>query len=996
MQAESVSRKLGVPVLIHPQPKPGCAKDIISYFAGESPLHSLTDRKSIPLLDFEVEQEVRQAVREDLRTKSASGETLLGRRATVVKARDVKGKGKAREVDPELHPEDIAPNQPLRILVVGDRLATDVLLARRLSKHLASTSNFPGLPEDLPPTISIITTELFKRRDVRILRWLEASWARVGDWPTAVERGKRAGWQTFLLKRSLEMRDVEGGAAALSVEAGPSRLRRLVALIRGIPGMITRLRNWRPPTIRQIIAYTRQAFVRNVRSATPVVIRSLRSGLGAVGSRARTLVLARRSRTISTFARPQRRGFGTLGGMRLNVKHDISMEPFAQPAKRLERRYEQFPDDVDYSQFSASLDRLPMKPPGSFGLDHLETLGDKEIVSLLDEVLKIRADNPHLEHWDMGIISIMLSIRSRDTYDQVLRSVSPDSMAGLITSLLSIGAIHLGQLVMHDIAIRPRISDDVKIAILKACTSSQAVVAGLDKSYLSRLVATVADENLGLTTSNGLGQTGIIPHVTEDHVSRLQGILEGYLAEQGFARTSSSRIYKTLYTYTAEVVGLGMADTASTRERERDAKWLVYRVVVSLLEREEVVPALKICKLLGQAKWFDLSVFANRQTGGQYFAESTSLMIWCGVIRGCTDLQWIERAWSLVPGARKLGSKLAGTDNVALKTWSETVNQLARASSASRVPAHLEPLKALLLGPPLLQSGLSLARSTLDSFYATIEQSSIAVVWSVYRRLRTQGYRPPRDAALLHLYDFLAKASRTQLSVETLVKDVEAAPESLSPRHMAWYITCLARSRSFESARMLYESASQGGSPEMRERVLQNPYVMYTLVRSFGGQRMLTNARTYDRSFAQSVIRAFIVSSPPVSDLTPTTIGLLARSFCLVEAYTSADRLFQHTSPAGTTPNTGSSVAHKGAASEASRNDLIAVLTKGDAEACPAYVRYALRHGVSLTRSQVDMLAVCIGAKKSGTTASERRALLANLRELREKATPLPVPPPTL
>lgn len=979
-QAESVSRKLGVPVLIHPKPKPGCAHEIISYFAGELPLHSLTSRDNVRLLGPEVEREVRQAVRDDLTTRMSEGETLLGRQATSRSRGDVKGKGKAVDFDPVLQLDDGMRDDPLRILVVGDRFATDVLLARRLSRHLSSTSEFPASPEDLPPTISIITTELFKRRDVRILRWLEKTWARMGDRPSAVERGKRAGWETFLLKRSLEMRDLEDRSAIQGVGQGPSRMMRIVAFLRGISGGIRRLRNWRPPTTRQIALQARQALVRNVRSATPVVIRGLRSGLGAVGDRARGLAMARRNRTYSTFLHSQRRGFGTVGGMRLNAKRDVLSLPTLGHAAQQpeERRYEQFPDDVDYSQFSASLDRLPMRQPGSFGLDHLESLGDKEIVAVLDEVLKMRAENRHLQEWDMGLISIMLSIRSRDSYDNVLRAISPDSMAGLITSLLSIGAIHLGQLVMHDVAIRPRISDDVKIAILKACTSPQASVAGLDKSYLSRLVATVADENLGLDTSAGVGETSLVPNEAEDHVVRLQGILEGYLSEQGTAKTPSARIYKTLYTYTAEVVGLGLAGTVSERDREREAKWLVYRVVVSLLERDEVVPALKICKLLGQAKWFDLSVFANRQMGGQYFAESTSLMIWCGVIRGCADLQWVERAWALVPGAKKLGAKLAGTDNIALATWSETIDQLARTSSASREPGQLESLKALLVGPPLKQSGLTLSASTIDGFYDAMKDTYVPAIWSVYRRLRTQGYQPPGNSCSLHLLKFLVQESRTQLSVETLVEDIEAAPESISPRLVPWFIDYLARSRSPESARRLYEHHTQQGSHENRQRVLQNPYVMYTLVRAFGGVRTSTNARCFDRPFAQAVIRAFIASSPPVPDLTPATIGLLARSFVLVRASTSTSKLFQHTFPAGTKSGTGPTVAPTGSGSEAKRDELVAVFTKGDAEAANAFARYILEHRISLTKSQLDTLSRGVGLNGA------RESIVGLLGELRE------------
>jgi len=78
-QAESVSRRLGVPVLIHPQPKPGCAKDIINYFSGDLELHSLSDRRQVKLLDRAIEREIESVVEQDFVDKVEAGETLLGR-----------------------------------------------------------------------------------------------------------------------------------------------------------------------------------------------------------------------------------------------------------------------------------------------------------------------------------------------------------------------------------------------------------------------------------------------------------------------------------------------------------------------------------------------------------------------------------------------------------------------------------------------------------------------------------------------------------------------------------------------------------------------------------------------------------------------------------------------------------------------------------------------------------------------------------------------------
>jgi hypothetical protein len=959
-QAESVSRRLGVPVLIHPQPKPGCSKDIIAYFAGDLPLHSLSDPKRVRLLSREAESEIYNAVANDFEEKWKAGETLLGRRVSSTRSIDWKGKGKARETAPAI---ETSQDVPLRILVVGDRLATDVLLARRITKHLASSSDLSRPLDDLPPALSIVTTRLFKTGDVRILRWLESRWARIGDKPSVVDRGLRAGWQTFLLSQSLEAKD--DGLGVTVVQAKPSRLRRLILFIRGIPSGINRLRRWRPPTTRQIMAQTQAVLVRNVKQAGPVAVRGLRTGLGVVGDRARSLLSARRNRTYSTIGR--RRAFGTLGGMRLDSKHDLIMEPFREAERRPDRSYQQFPDDADYTQFSPSLDRVPMRGPRSVMVDHLESLGDKEITSVLEEVLTVRAENPHMEHWDMGLISVILSIRSRTTYDQVLRSIPPRSMAALITSLLGMGAIHLSQLILHDLAIRPKITDDVKMAILKACSSESNAVQGLDRSYLTKLVATVADSQLGLI-DHPREQTGLVAQEGDNHVARLQALLEGYLLERGTIKSDASRIYKILYTYTAENIGLGLANTLVHRDRERRAKWLVYRVVASLLDRGEVIHALKICKLLGQAEWFDLSVFADRQMGGQLFSESTGLLVWCGLIRACNDLQWLDRAWGMVPAAKKIGKKLAGTDNIALRAWSETIDLLIVATSASPGKSQMEMLKSLLVGPPLQQAGLTLSHAVINGFYDSLEQVHMPTVWSVYRKLRTQGYPPPRDTCLLELHAFLASESKTQKSVETLIQDVEAHPGTLSPVHLPRFMVYLARSRSRESARRFYEEAARDGNALVRQRVLQNPWVMYALVRAFGGEKTATNVRCYDRGFAKTVIQTFITSSPPLGDLTPTTVGLLARAFVVVGAPNSAEKLLKHTFPA-TIPEPPSISS----AESIKREQFVDAFTRGDAEAIPVFADYLSRQGITLSyrhRNAVRKAMQRHQTKKSG--AKER------------------------
>lgn len=60
-----------------------------------------------------------------------------------------------------------------RILVIGDRLFTDTLLAHRLSKLLRRDRSDP-----IPSVLSIYTTTLPKPKDVLFLRWIEAKLSR--------------------------------------------------------------------------------------------------------------------------------------------------------------------------------------------------------------------------------------------------------------------------------------------------------------------------------------------------------------------------------------------------------------------------------------------------------------------------------------------------------------------------------------------------------------------------------------------------------------------------------------------------------------------------------------------------------------------------------------------------------------------------------------------------------------------------------------------------
>lgn len=128
------------------------------------------------------------------------------------------------------------PREDLRLVVVGDRLATDVLLARRLAKHVQAIQTGEVSAYNLPNALSIVTTRLFKRNDVVPLRWLESAWSRIGLRKGAHGTlGSENEWSRFLTAH----------AEASSISATPtkSRSRRIFALLRS--GVLAVPTGWR-------------------------------------------------------------------------------------------------------------------------------------------------------------------------------------------------------------------------------------------------------------------------------------------------------------------------------------------------------------------------------------------------------------------------------------------------------------------------------------------------------------------------------------------------------------------------------------------------------------------------------------------------------------------------------------------------------------------------------------------------------------------------------
>ncbi|BEI92744.1 uncharacterized protein CcaverHIS019_0503720 [Cutaneotrichosporon cavernicola] len=178
--AEALSMSLHVPVLAHRQPKPACAADIIAYFAGRLGRPMLT-RDKVPEIHPEVEEEAAerellQKWRWSVEEGPLAGRPLLGtleERMVAAQYRvappgsegpatDAAMKTQSRAEMQNQSPKEtkLETEEPLRVLVVGDRQFTDVLLARRLEMYGVKAS-------------AILTTDLPQPADVRLLRKLE-------------------------------------------------------------------------------------------------------------------------------------------------------------------------------------------------------------------------------------------------------------------------------------------------------------------------------------------------------------------------------------------------------------------------------------------------------------------------------------------------------------------------------------------------------------------------------------------------------------------------------------------------------------------------------------------------------------------------------------------------------------------------------------------------------------------------------------------------------
>lgn len=182
--AEAVSLSLRAPVLLHHIPKPGCSANILSYFCGKLG-QPTTLRHDIASAGFKL-WKAEKLDEKPLWGKwenEVEGPLLGGSRREQEGDEDTDGEkvAKGQKVIPPISSTDRAHTlsketltaEDLRLLVIGDRLFTDTLLADRLSRHLPPLSAaIPDVPS-IPRVLSIYTTSLPQPRDVRLLRWLE-------------------------------------------------------------------------------------------------------------------------------------------------------------------------------------------------------------------------------------------------------------------------------------------------------------------------------------------------------------------------------------------------------------------------------------------------------------------------------------------------------------------------------------------------------------------------------------------------------------------------------------------------------------------------------------------------------------------------------------------------------------------------------------------------------------------------------------------------------
>lgn len=225
--AEALSLSLNAPVLAHRQPKPACAGDVVAYYEGRlGPPR--TRRDLVTATAVAAAQEEDSATDDLLNTwrwtvergplcgplVKRDGRSLEQRMVAAQHRRDEpanqpKYEDEPVKVDAEpvvvKHVPSAEEPEPLRILVVGDRKFTDVLLARRLALYPA-----------VDRVLAVQTTSLPQQNDVRSLRRFEDWLAGPQLAPPTETDAPAANWEAFVRPEEVVVDTTPRGWAALN------------------------------------------------------------------------------------------------------------------------------------------------------------------------------------------------------------------------------------------------------------------------------------------------------------------------------------------------------------------------------------------------------------------------------------------------------------------------------------------------------------------------------------------------------------------------------------------------------------------------------------------------------------------------------------------------------------------------------------------------------------------------------------------------------------
>lgn len=398
--------------------------------------------------------------------------------------------------------------------------------------------------------------------------------------------------------------------------------------------------------------------------------------------------------------------------------------------------YPRYPDDATYTEFSPSLDRLPIAASKSTMVDHLEALNDNDLLVVLENVLGVEPERAAASKSDMGLISVMLSIRSRPTYDAILSSIRPKTLVMLIYNLLGLGAFNLSHLLLRDLAVRPGISAEAKLAIIQVC-SFRNKIKGLDRSYVSRLAASMQEGQLGIFGPRH-GGPGFVQGNPE-MIERWETLLLGYMAEKDPIRTDAERIYHTLFSFVLGTRSLKQEDTPLERTQVRRAKWLAYRVIAGLLERGEFDYAEQSLSTLSDSSWLEYQpTITNRPV------EDRALDMWMAIVTACNDLKWVGRSLQLLHRGQPQAERCT-LQSSALKSWHIHVEHTIRLAIASNVKEDLAAARTYLVGSGWERLGFQLSDSIVQGLYEACSESFsyTPIFWSAYMLSET-GTRTPQ------------------------------------------------------------------------------------------------------------------------------------------------------------------------------------------------------------------------------------------------------------